>query len=138
MIETDKMSSKTNTYFYQLLSTLEPILKSAQDPADKLYQNSQKNLDNAFAQMCYYQSYAEKQDRTNFMHQEYKKWKTIYLCYSEPKLVLHAFEKGMIDKTVQKAVLSHFLTRPNTFCFRKNGILNSIIQKKSQKNNTKE
>lgn len=132
------MNTKTGIKFKQLMTLLEPILTRALDPADKLHQNSEQNLDNAFKQMCYYQSYAEKQDRINFMHREYKKWKTIYLCYSEPKLVLCAFEKGLIEKQTQKSVLSHFLSSPSTFCFRKNGILNHLIHKQSQKNNTKE
>ena len=126
MIEADKMSSKTNTYFYQLISTLEPILKSAQDPSDKLYQAAKQNQENAFNQMCYYQSYYEKPDNTGFMQQECKKWKTIYLCYSDPKLVLHAFNKGLITKKIQKAIISHFLNSASTLAFRKtSGINNS-------------
>ena len=125
MEKEDKMSSKTSTYFHHLLSTLEPILKSAQDPSDKLYQNAKQNQDNAFNQMCYYQSYSEKSDNTGFMQQEYKKWKTIYLCYSEPKLVLHAFNKGLITKKIQKAIISHFLNSGSTLAFRKKGSINN-------------
>ncbi len=122
------MSSKTSTYFHQLLSALEPILKSAQDPADKLYQNAKENQDNAFNQMCYYQAYCEKQDKTGFMQQEYKKWKSIYLCYAKPKLILHAFNKGQISKKIQKGILSHFLNSSSTLAFRKKGGINTPCQ----------
>ena len=118
------MSEKRKIKVKSILNDLQIIFEKKEDIVfqQKIHQNSKE----AFEQMCYYQGYQDKKDKSNMMTGEYLRFKGIYLCYKDPKMALMALQKGILCTTSQKGIINHFLRSDATAFFRQKGFFKTI------------
>ena len=103
------MSQKRKIKVENILNDLQIIFEKKEDVV--FQQKLHQNLKEAFEQMCYYQGYQDKKDKSNMMHGEYLRFKGIYLCYKDPKIALMALQKGILCTTSQKGIINHFFKK---------------------------
>lgn len=118
------MSQKRKIKVENILNDLQIIFEKKEDVV--FQQKLHQNLKEAFEQMCYYQSYQDKKDKSNMMHGEYLRFKGIYLCYKDPKIALMALQKGILCTTSQKGIINHFLRSDAAALFRQKGFFKII------------